>query len=42
MYINDVVKGTTSNADTVMPRKFPPFQKKESADQKDLPRVFHR
>jgi hypothetical protein len=42
MDINDVVKGTPSNADTVMPRKFPPFQKKESADQKDLPRVFHR
>jgi hypothetical protein len=40
MDINDIVKGTPSNADTVLPRKFPAAHKTDSSDLKLLPREF--
>ena len=40
MDINDVVKGTPSNADTVLPHKF--THKSDSLKTHVLPRVFKR
>jgi hypothetical protein len=43
--VNDIVKGTPSNADTVLPHKFKKYQKTDSmheAHEENLPTVFRR
>ncbi len=42
MDINDVVEGTPSRADTVLPHKFAPHQKADSSKTVSLPQVFQR
>ncbi len=42
MDIHDVVKGTPSRADTVMPHKFSSLKKEDSSKTTILPRVFKR
>lgn len=42
MDIRDVVEGTPTNADTVLPRKFSAPEKKDSLTTKILPKVFRR
>ncbi len=42
MDINDVVEGTPSKADTVLPHKFPPFVKKDTLKGDQLPKVYRR
>ena len=42
MDIRDVVKGTPSKADTVMPHKFPLYKKADSSKPASVARVFRR
>ncbi len=42
MDINDVVKGTPSKADTVMPHKFSRHRNEDSTNTARLPTVFKR
>jgi hypothetical protein len=42
MDIRDVVEGTPTNADTVLPRKHSPDKKADSLGIENLPRVFRR
>jgi hypothetical protein len=41
MDINDIVHGTPSNADTVLPHTFAPTSNGDSSKLENLPREFH-